>query len=156
MTRSIIAILLLLLPLLEIAGFVFVGRHIGIGYTLLLVVASMVVGMIVLRRQGFKALTRLRQRDLPRDMPAERFFGTALVLLAGLLLIVPGFFTDVIGLFLLVPFCRRLIAGHLASRVVVVNVDGAAQPRDPGPDPQPAKPRTIDLDSDDYRRDEPH
>lgn len=150
MTRSITAILLLLLPFLEIAGFVFVGRHIGIAYTLLLVVASVIIGMIVLRRQGFQALTRLRQRDLPRDMPAERFFGTALVLLAGLLLIVPGFITDVIGLFLLVPFFRRLVARRLASRVVVVNVDAAAQPRDP----PPAKPRTIDLDSDDYRRDD--
>ncbi|MDF1633062.1 FxsA family protein [Mycoplana sp. MJR14] len=151
MIRSIIAILLLFLPLLEIAGFVFVGGRIGIAYTLLLVVCSVLAGVAILRHQGFQALTRLRQRDLPRDMPAERFFDTAFVLLAGLLLIVPGFVSDAIALLLLVPFVRHILARRLASRVVVVNVDAGAQPRDPGP----AKPRTIDLDSDDYRRDEP-
>lgn len=151
MIRSITAILLLFLPLLEIAGFVFVGERIGIAYTLLLVVCSVLAGMAILRRQGFQALARLRQRNMPRDMPAERFFDTALVLLAGLLLIVPGFVSDAVALVLLVPFIRRFLARRLASRVVVVNVDTGAQPRDP----DPSKPRTIDLDSDDYRRDGP-
>lgn len=151
MIRSITAILLLFLPLLEIAGFVFVGGRIGIAYTLLLVVCSVLVGMAILRRQGFQALTRLRQREMPRDMPAERFFDTALLLLAGLLLIVPGFVSDAVALLLLLPFVRRYLARRLASHVVVVNVDASMPPRDPGP----SKPRTIDLDSDDYRRDGP-
>lgn len=154
MTRSIIAILLLCLPFLEIAGFVVVGRQIGVLPTLLLVVASIVLGMIILRRQGFQALAKLRQRSLPRDLPVERFFDTALVLLAGLLLIVPGFVSDLIALTLLLPFVRRFVAGQLAARVVVVNFAAAGAPSEPR-DPGPASPRTIDLDSDDYTRKDP-
>lgn len=151
MTRITIAILILLLPLIEIAGFVIVGRQIGLLATLLLVIASAVLGMAILRRQGFQALSKLRQQNLPRDLPAETFFDTALVLLAGLLLLVPGFFTDLIAILLLVPFVRSVIARRLAARAVVVNFDASVDPR--GPHPQ--QPRTIDLDTNDYNRDEP-
>lgn len=151
MTRITIAILILLLPLIEIAGFVIVGRQIGLPATLLLVIASAVLGMAILRRQGFQALSKLRQQNLPRDLPAETFFDTALVLLAGLLLLVPGFFTDLIAILLLVPFVRSVIARRLAARAVVVNFDASVDPR--GPHPQ--QPRTIDLDTNDYNRDEP-
>lgn len=151
MTRITIAILILLLPLIEIAGFVIVGRQIGLLATLLLVIASAVLGMAILRRQGFQALSKLRQQNLPRDLPAEKFFDTALVLLAGLLLLVPGFFTDLIAILLLVPFVRSVIARRLAARAVVVNFDASVDPR--GPHPQ--QPRTIDLDTNDYNRDEP-
>lgn len=151
MTRITIAILILLLPLIEIAGFVIVGRQIGLLATLLLVIASAVLGMAILRRQGFQALSKLRQQNLPRDLPAEKFFDTALVLLAGLLLLVPGFFTDLIAILLLVPFVRSVIARRLAARAVVVNFDASVDPR--GPHPQ--QPRTIDLDMNDYNRDEP-
>ena len=142
---------LLALPFLEIAGFVIVGRQIGLLATLLLVIASAVLGMAILRRQGFQALSKLRQQNLPRDLPAETFFDTALVLLAGLLLLVPGFFTDLIAILLLVPFVRSVIARRLAARAVVVNFDASVDPR--GPHPQ--QPRTIDLDTNDYNRDEP-
>ncbi|SOC37227.1 UPF0716 protein FxsA [Rhizobium subbaraonis] len=151
MTRIIIAILILLLPLIEIAGFVMVGRQIGLLATLLLVIASAVLGMAILRRQGFQALSKLRQPNLPRDLPAEKFFGTALVLLAGLLLLVPGFFTDLIAILLLVPFVRTVIARRLAARAVVVNFNASVDPHGP----RPQQPRTIDLDTDDYNRDEP-
>ncbi len=151
MTRITVAILILLLPLIEIAGFVIVGRQIGLLGTLVLVIASAVLGMAILRRQGFQALSKLRQQNLPRDLPAEKFFHTALVLLAGLLLLVPGFFTDIIAILLLVPFVRSVIARRLAARAVVVNFDASVDPR--GPHPQ--KPRTIDLDTNDYNRDEP-
>ena len=148
MARSLIVLFVLFLPLLEIAGFVVVGKAIGLGPTLLLVVASAVIGLAILRRQGFDALTKLRQRNLPSDLPAERFFGTAMVLLAGLLLIVPGFVTDVIALLLLVPFIRKHLASLLARRVVFVNFNSAVDPRPT----RPSQPRTIDLDDDDYTR----
>lgn len=151
MTRIFIAILILLLPLIEIAGFVIVGRQIGLLATLLLVIASAVIGMAILRRQGFQALSKLRQQNLPRDLPAEKFFDTAMVLLAGLLLIVPGFFTDIIAILVLVPFVRTFIARRLAARAVVVNFEASADPRGS----RPQQPRTIDLDTDDYNRDEP-
>lgn len=152
MTRPLIALFVLLLPLLEIAGFVVVGGRIGLGPTLLLVVASAIIGLAILRRQGFQALTKLRQRNLPGDLPAERFFDTAMVLLAGLLLIVPGFVADVVAMVLLIPFVRKHLAGRLASRLVVVNFDSPVNP-----DPvRPSQPRTIDLDEGDFTREDRH
>ena len=152
MMKSLVALFVLSLPLLEIAGFVVIGRHIGLGPTLLLVVASAVAGVAILRRQGFRALAGLRQRPLAPDLPAERFLDTAMVLLAGLLLIVPGFVTDVIALVLLLPAVRRMLAGRLASRLVVVNFNATTAPHDP----PPPTPRTIDLDTDDFTRDDRH
>ena len=149
MMKSIVALFVLSLPLLEIAGFVVVGRLIGLGPTLLLVIISAVAGMAILRRQGFQALTGLRRRSFSRELPAERFLDTAMVLLAGLLLIVPGFVTDVFALVLLLPFVRRMLAARLASRFVVVDLDAAARPDYP----PPSTPRTIDLDADDFSRD---
>ncbi|HUH49709.1 MAG TPA: FxsA family protein [Mycoplana sp.] len=152
MVRSLIALFLLSLPLLEIAGFIVVGRRIGLGPTLLLVVASAMIGLALLRRQGFQALTKLRQRRLPQDLPAERFFDTAMVLLAGLLLIVPGFVTDMIALVLLVPFIRQRLASRIASRFVVVDFAATVDPHPTGPAP----PRTIDLDDGDFTREDRH
>ncbi|MFD1329799.1 FxsA family protein [Mycoplana ramosa] len=152
MARPLIALFLLSLPLLEIAGFIVVGRRIGLGPTLLLVVASAMIGLALLRRQGFQALAKLRQRRLPQDLPAERFFDTAIVLLAGLLLIVPGFVTDVIALLLLVPFIRQHLASRLASRIVVVDLGAAADPHATRQSP----PRTIDLDHGDFTRKDRH
>ncbi|MDR6755895.1 UPF0716 protein FxsA [Mycoplana sp. BE70] len=150
MARSLIALFLLSLPLLEIAGFIVVGRRIGLGPTLLLVIASAVIGLAILRRQGFQALTKLRQRRLPQDLPAERFFDTAIVLLSGLLLIVPGFVTNLIALLLLVPAIRQRVASRLASRFVVVDFTAAADPHATRPSP----PRTIDLDDGDFTRED--
>lgn len=150
MTRLIIALFVLTLPLLEIAGFIVVGRWIGVWPTLLLVMASVVVGLAILRRQGMQTVSRLRQRRLPQDMPAERFLSAAMVLLAGLLLIVPGFVSDVVALVLLTPFVRSILARHLASRLVVVNFETGVDPAAG----RPAAPRTIDLEKDDFSRED--
>ncbi|MBD9374481.1 FxsA family protein [Rhizobium sp. ARZ01] len=148
MARLLITLFVLSLPLLEIAGFIVIGRRIGLGPTLVLVVVSAVIGLTILRRQGLQTLTRLRQRSLPQDLPAERFFDTAMVLFAGLLLIVPGFVTDAIALILLLPFVRKVLANRLASRLVVVNFNAADDPQPA----RPAQPRTIDLDEGDFTR----
>jgi UPF0716 protein FxsA len=151
MTKLTVALYLLALPFLEIAAFIVVGRRIGLGPTLLLVLVSAVTGMAILRQKGLQAFTRLRQREMPLDMPAERLLDAAILLLAGLLLIVPGFVTDIVALFLLIPVVRTFLSAHLASRFVVVNFGAPFEPRDS----RPTQPRTIDLDSTDYNRDDP-
>lgn len=151
MTRLIVILLILSLPLLEITALVLVGRRIGVGPTLLMVIASAVLGMAILRQKGLQAFTRLRQRTLPLDMPAERMLEAAVVLSAGLLLIVPGFVTDVLALVLLLPFVRKALSSHLARKFVVMHFGGPAEPYQE----RPAQPRTIDLDSSDFNRDEP-
>lgn len=116
-----------LLPLIEIALFVLVGGWLGLWPTLALVVLSAVVGMALIRNQGFAALRDLQRSAQGMGDPARPLAHGALIVLAGFLLLLPGFFTDLLALPLLVPVTRRLILRQLAARVFVVN----AAPRTP-------------------------
>ncbi len=101
----------LVLPLAEIALFVVVGGWIGLWATLAVVVGSGVLGVTILRRIGTPSIDRVRG-DLLSPL-AER----ALLAVAAMLLILPGFLTDTLGLILLVPLVRRLVVGVLAMRL---------------------------------------
>lgn len=106
-------LLALALPLAEIAGFVIVGRWLGVFATLVLVLAAMASGMAILRGRG-AALRRGLQPDAMGAVADE-----ALLAFAAMLLIVPGFLTDLLALPLLVPGLRRRLVAALASRVGV-------------------------------------
>lgn len=106
------AILILLLPLAEIATFIFVGREIGILPTLALVIASSVIGAIILRDAGTLALSRLQQQ---RENPEAILREGGVKIAAGLLLLVPGFLTDLLALALLIPRMRSPIASRTVS-----------------------------------------
>lgn len=128
--------LFLLLPLLEIAGFVLVGGWIGLGPTLALVILTSLLGIVVLRRQGEGLAFDLRG-DLGRMRdPVSPVAHRAMKSLAGMLLILPGFLTDLAGLALLVPAVRRLIMAAVASRmagsVAFAQARQAGQGRDGG------------------------
>jgi UPF0716 protein FxsA len=104
--------LFLLYPLAEIATFVMVGRAIGVIATLALVVASSVLGMTLLREAGLMTALRLeRGREAPAKILAEG--GTRM--LAGLLLLIPGFLTDLAALAVLIPGVRRMVAGWFGT-----------------------------------------
>jgi len=110
---------LILLPMIEIALFILVGGWIGLWPTLALVIASAVGGMSVIRVQGTQALAGL-QRDIeaggdPRDQLAHG----ALILVAGILLLIPGFLTDAIGILLLIPPIRAWVIARGAARMTV-------------------------------------
>jgi len=110
--------LFLLYPLAEIALFILVGRAIGVLPTLGLVVASSVIGMTMLREAGLATAIRLeRARDAPARILAEG--GTRM--LAGLLLLIPGFLTDLVAAAILIPGVRRAVAARF--------VPGSAQGR---------------------------
>jgi len=116
----LIPVLFLALPLIEIAGFVLVGQQIGVGATLGLTVLTAVVGIYALRFQGLSLPARARE-TFGRDEPPV---AEALVELArafgGLLLLIPGFFTDFFGVLLLIPPIRLgaiyLLLKYLARR----------------------------------------
>jgi UPF0716 protein FxsA len=118
--------LLALLPLAEIAAFIVVGRAIGVLATLALVITSSAVGLVLLRDAGSLTLARL-QRGIgsPEAVLAE---GGSRIL-AGLLLIVPGFLSDLAGLALLLPGLRRRLARNLSP----------SQSRPPEPGQRPAQ-----------------
>jgi UPF0716 protein FxsA len=99
-------LLLLLFPLAEIATFILVGGAIGVVRTLVLVVLSALVGWIMLRDAGVITAIKLqRQHGNPATVLAE---GGARML-AGLLLLIPGFLTDIAAILVLIPSTRNLL-----------------------------------------------
>lgn len=140
----------LALPIIEIALFIKVGQTIGLFPTLALVVMTSLFGALVLREQGMSVVGQLRQNVSAARIPGKAIADTMMIGLAGLLLILPGFFTDAIGLALLLPPVRHWIYRGLASRVTVVSATGSSQYGAPDPH-HIARPDTIDLDSEDYR-----
>ncbi len=152
MNRIFFPLFFIALPLAEIATFVLVGRQIGALATVGLVVASMVAGVMLLRYQASRAAQRLRGGGAQGNVAAADIAGGALVVLAGILLLIPGFLTDIVGLLLLLPPVRALARRRFGDRVTIVTSGfsraGFGQRGTGGG-------RTIDLDEDDYRRTRP-
>jgi UPF0716 protein FxsA len=115
--RFPLRIILLALLLAEIAAFIVVGDTIGVLGTLALVLISMVAGILLLRRQGMAALNHVQADLEARRIPARPLFDGALVALAGLLMVVPGFITDIAGLLLFVPAVRAAIWRWVGGRM---------------------------------------
>jgi UPF0716 protein FxsA len=110
-------LLVLLFPLAEIATFIIVGGAIGLLRTLGLIVVSSLIGMTMLRDAGVMTALKLqREKGNPAAILAEG--GTRM--LAGLLLLIPGFLTDIAAILVLIPVTRGLLFGKLAA--------GAASP----------------------------
>jgi UPF0716 protein FxsA len=110
-------LLLIALPLVEIALFVVVGGAIGLWATLAWVVLTLVLGVLIL-----KGIARRGAISFERDVkslgnPSSPVAGRALTILAAGLLILPGFFTDAAGLLLLLPPVRNLVASRLSRRL---------------------------------------
>ncbi|WP_029897163.1 FxsA family protein [Desulfohalovibrio reitneri] len=106
-------LLFTLVPLVEIFLFVKVGERIGGLNTVVLVIITAAVGAALARAQGAEAMRRIR-RAMERGLaPAEELLDGALILVAGVVLLTPGFFTDLVGLFLLVPQGREVIKKRL-------------------------------------------
>ncbi len=152
---------LLLLPILEIAGFILVGGAIGLWPTLLLIVASGMAGVLVLRSRALLTLPEFRAAVAADGDPMAPLAHGALLTAAGVLLVLPGFLTDILALLLLVPAVRRAVIGWAQSHMdVSVTTSGMPRPRPgggfgPGFRPgfggepgtaSPSAPQTIDVD----------
>jgi UPF0716 protein FxsA len=109
--------------LAEIAGFVVVGQRLGVLATLGLIVLSMLVGAALLRRQGLGVLGRIRADLSAGVAPAQPLAEGAMVTAAALLMIVPGFISDLAGIGLFIPAVRRAIWSALRRRVSVRTVN---------------------------------
>lgn len=143
MFGRIVLLSFLLLPLIEIALFVVVGQAIGLWPTLLGVVLTGLIGALVLRWQGIAALREMQVRLQRGEIPARQMGDTMLIGLGGLLLLLPGYFTDLVGLLLLLPLTRTLIYRLLARNLKVVEVTTSYRRAD--------NPDLIELDRTDWR-----
>jgi len=131
---------LLLIPVIEIALFIQVGDLIGLWPTLAIVVLTAVAGTALMRAQGFAVLRRAQAALERGELPMAEVFDGACVLIGGLLLLTPGFFTDLLGLTLLIPVLRGWI-GRLAMTWLLRN--GTVRVR-AGAEVRPRGPVTID------------
>ncbi|MBO8163700.1 MAG: membrane protein FxsA [Brevibacillus sp.] len=105
----ILFLLFVIVPVIELWGLIAVGRVIGAAWTVLLVLATGVAGAWLAKQQGLQVL-RLTQLQLSRgQMPTDALLDGFMILIGGLLLLTPGFFTDTVGFLLLVPYTRMMV-----------------------------------------------
>jgi UPF0716 protein FxsA len=138
----------LIVPMIEIAFFVLIGQAIGLWPTLAGVLITAVVGSLVLRHQGLSLVNEIRSTMSRGQLPARAMLDAMLVAVAGLMLLLPGYFSDLIGIVLLIPPVRNLLYAFLKSRFVLVSTNG------PGAGfsrPAPERRGTIELDDDEWR-----
>jgi UPF0716 protein FxsA len=108
--------LFIVIPLVEIAVIIQVGQYLGVVNTIGLLLLISIGGAWIVKRQGLGALRRIREQgDLGR-VPAAELFDGALILVAGVLLLTPGFVTDAFGLLLLIPPVRAGMRWWLRRR----------------------------------------
>lgn len=141
-------VLFLIAPLIEIASFILVGQAIGVLPTLALIILSAFAGVVLLRYQGAGILRRL-QSEAQRGMdPGRELVHGALLVVAAFLLIVPGFFGDIIGILLFLPLVRDLAWRLIKPRLVVRSSFSEAGFRTSRTKDE----NVVDLGDDEYQR----
>ncbi len=96
-------------PVIELSVLIYVGSHIGTLNTIAIILLTAVVGAYMVRLEGLSVLYRI-QRDLSEGViPTEELINGAMILIAGALLLTPGFFTDLAGFLLVFPATREMI-----------------------------------------------
>lgn len=105
---AVVFVLLLVVPVLEIATIIAVGKVIGGWQTLVLLLVESALGAWLVRREGARAWSALTSALTTGRMPSRELADAALVLVGGTLLLAPGFLTDIVGFFFILPFTRPL------------------------------------------------
>ena len=144
-------IAIILFPFVEIAGFIIVGQAIGVLPTLGLIMLTAVIGAFLLRIQGFSVLQRLNAAVNEGGDPSRDLIHGAMIVVAGILLLIPGFVTDILGFLLFIPPVRDLVWRHFSRNVVVVSNSSFFRGSAGGPrGPKRSGPTVVDLDADDF------
>ena len=132
----VLALVFVVLPVVEIFILIQIGQVIGAWWTIVLLIADGFFGSWLMKHEGARAFAALRAALQAGRMPARELADGALILVGGVLLVTPGFLTDVAGLFCVLPFTRPVARAALtrvvSSRLVTVNAPGPGSP-DPSP-----------------------
>ena len=153
MPFALIPFMLLVVPIVAIATFIAIGGQIGIAATLIMILVTAVIGTFLLRFQGLSLLREIQTKMNSGEVPGRALGDGAMIVVAGILLLTPGFVTDAIGFLLFVPGVRGLIFNFFASRVQVVGpgMDPFAQQRrSEAGGPHENSGPTIDLDAEEF------
>ena len=109
-------VIFIAVPLLEIVLFIEIGSRIGTLMTLLIVALTAILGATLAHREGLKAWWRIQDKLYQGEIPNEELLDGVLILVAGAVLLTPGFLTDAIGFVLLFPGTRLPIKRWLRHR----------------------------------------
>ena len=131
-----ILLLLISIPLIEICLFIKIGSYIGAFNTVSLILITAIVGIIYARYEGFNTLRSGMSQLIKNELPVYEIISGATLAFAALLLILPGFATDLIGLILIFPPTRKLILKNFSKKYTSKNknkkdyIDGEFEDKD--------------------------
>ena len=106
-----------LIPILEIYLFINIGSQIGAFNTILLIFVTAVIGIYYAKYEGLNTIRSGFMQLIKNQLPAYEIVSGAAIAFAAILLIIPGFATDLLGFFLIFPFTRKLFFGKLSNKL---------------------------------------
>lgn len=123
-------LIFLVLPATEIYLFIEIGGWLGAGTTIALTIATAFIGAFLVRAQGMSVARRAQESMERGEAPVQEALDGVALFVAGVLLVVPGFFTDAIGALLLIPLVRQAMGVALMTKLLTMRVRTRTQ----GPD----------------------
>jgi len=116
---QVLFVLFIVIPIIEIAVLIQVGELLGLWPTIAIVIASAWLGAKYVRQQGLATMQSVQTKMAQGEMPSGEIVTGLMLLVAGILLVTPGFVTDILGLSLLIPNVRQAIAVMVQKRIVL-------------------------------------
>jgi UPF0716 protein FxsA len=152
---NVLALLFLVVPIIELYVLIKVGRGIGVGNTIAVVVLVSVVGAWLVKREGLKTLRRIQEQFADAKLPADEVIDGGLIMFSGALMLTPGFVTDLVAIALLIPpiraIVRRQVKARYGKRFEAATVGSFGFPTDPASgfrtDSRMRTDSVIDVDS---------
>ncbi len=109
-------LIIILIPIIEIYLFIKIGSQIGALTTILLIFATAIIGVYYAKYEGLNTIKSGFSQIIKNEVPAYEIISGAAIAFAAILLIFPGFASDIIGFILIIPFTRKLILGKLSEK----------------------------------------
>ena len=109
-------IIFIFLPIVEIYFFVKIGTEIGAVSTIIFTLITAMLGIFIIKYQGITSFVKARQTMLNNEEPAIEILSNFALLICGLLLLIPGFFTDSFGILLILPIVRKILIKYLIKK----------------------------------------
>lgn len=147
----IVFVLFVVIPVTEMWVLIEVGSRIGALPTIGLVLLTAVIGVALLRQQGFSTLMRAQQKMNEGQIPAKEMGEGIFLAVGGALLLTPGFITDFVGFCCLIPGLRQVLMGLILKRLQIVTLQGTQVHNSYTTRPDPRQKQPLEGE---YRRDD--
>jgi UPF0716 protein FxsA len=110
-------LLFTLIPVIELSLLIEIGSYIGILNTIVIVILTAIIGAYMVRMEGMGVMYRIQKSMQEGMFPGEELISAAMILVAGALLLTPGFFTDIIGFLMVIPVTRKYITNIIKKYI---------------------------------------